>query len=80
MEYEFPGQGAQSITDQFMLGANLLVAPQTVKGAKTRKVFVPPGTWTGDGGETLSGPASVEVATPLVRLPHFVRRQQGGCN
>ena len=29
MEYEFPGEGAEKVIDQFMLGSKLLVAPQT---------------------------------------------------
>ena len=73
MEYEFPGEGAEMVTDQFMLGSRLLVAPQGVKGAKTRKVFIPSGEWKADDGTTVAGPKTVEVATPLVRLPHFER-------
>ena len=72
MEYEFPGLGAEGVTDQFMLGSKLLVAPQTVKGAKTRKVLVPSGTWVSDDGTEVVGPKTVEVATPISRLPHFV--------
>ena len=74
MEYEFPGLGAERTTDQFMLGSKLLVAPQTVKGAKTRKVLVPTGTWTADDGMEVVGPKTVEIATSLSRLPHFVRK------
>ena len=74
MEYEFPGLGAERITDQFMLGTRLLVAPQTVKGARSRKVFVPTGTWVADDGIEVVGPKTVEVATPISRLPHFVRK------
>ena len=73
MEYEFPGEGAEMVTDQFMLGSRLLVAPQGVKGAKTRKVFIPSGEWKADDGTTVAGPKTVEVATPLARLPHFER-------
>ena len=74
MEYEFPGLGAERITDQFMLGSKLLVAPQTVKGAAKRTVFVPTGTWLADDGTEVTGPKTVEIATPLGRLPHFVRK------
>ena len=77
MEYEFPGEGAERITDQFMLGSKLLVAPQTVKGAKTRTVFVPSGTWVADDGSEVTGPKTVEVATPLMRLPYFVKKGTG---
>ena len=73
MEYSFPGEGAEAVTDQFMLGEKLLVAPQTSKGAGTRTVFVPSGTWRADDGTRVAGPKTVEVATPLGRLPYFVR-------
>jgi len=57
-------------------GAHTLdVAPQTVKGATSRKVCALTGTWTADDGTEVVGPKIVvEVATPLARLPHFVRR------
>ena len=73
MAYSFPGEGAEAVTDQFMLGEKLLVAPQTSKGAGTRAVFVPSGTWRADDGTRVAGPKTVEVATPLGRLPYFVR-------
>ena len=73
MEYAYPGNGWECVTDQFLLGDGLLVAPQVVKGAKTRKVRIPPGAWRGDDGESVVGPKELEVATPISRLPHFVR-------
>jgi len=74
MEYEFPNAGAEGLIDQFMLGSKLLVAPQTTKDAKTRTVFIPTGTWTADDGTVVVGPKTIEVVTPLARLPHFVRK------
>ena len=74
MEYEFPGEGAEKLTDQFMLGPKLLVAPQVVKGAKTRTVFIPFGTWTADDGSEVTGPRTLEVATPISRLPYFTKK------
>ena len=75
MAYEFPGEGAEKVIDQFMLGSKLLVAPQTAKGAKTRTVFIPSGTWVADDGNEVAGPKTIEVATPLMRLPYFVRKE-----
>ena len=73
MEYQFPGHGWEQVTDQFLMGDDLLVAPQTVKGAAARAVAIPPGKWRADDGTVYSGPAMVSVKTPLSRLPYFER-------
>ena len=73
LEYQFPGHGWGAIKDQFMMGDDLLVAPQVVKSAAERKVVIPPGTWKGDDGSTVTGPAEIIVKTPLARLPHWTR-------
>ncbi|MDY5954781.1 MAG: glycoside hydrolase family 31 protein [Kiritimatiellia bacterium] len=73
MEYQFPGHGWEQVTDQFLMGDDLLVAPQTVKGAAARAVAIPPGKWRADDGTVYSGPATVSVKTPLSRLPYFER-------
>lgn len=55
MEYEFPGQGLETVTDQFMLGARLLVAPGYEKGKRQRTVIVPAGNWELCGEAIQSG-------------------------
>lgn len=45
MEYAFPGQGLETVMDQFMMGDRLLVAPCTEKGAAGREVTLPAGQW-----------------------------------
>ena len=73
LEYAYPGRGYATIQDEFLMGEDLLVAPVVEKGATSRKVVIPPGTWKADDGTSVTGPATVEVATPLARLPHFMR-------
>ena len=71
MEYEYPDQGFATITDQFMVGSTLLVAPLTEKGKTTRTVQLPKGTWKADDGTTVVGPARITLTVPLDRLPYF---------
>ena len=73
LEYNFPGMGYADIKDQFIMGNDLLVAPVVEKGAGSRKVVLPPGKWKADDGRLHIGPATIETATPLSRLPHFIR-------
>lgn len=70
MEYRFPGQGFENITDQFILGDNFLVAPVITEGT-VRKVVLPKGTWTGDDGKTYKGGKTYEMIVPLDRLTYF---------
>ncbi len=74
LEYNYPGMGYAEVRDEFLMGDDLLVAPQIVKGADTRQVVVPPGTWKADDGSSVTGPKTITVETPLSRLPHFVRQ------
>jgi alpha-glucosidase (family GH31 glycosyl hydrolase) len=45
------------------------------KGQTERKVVIPPGTWISDEGETVVGPKTVTVKTPLSRLPYFTLKR-----
>ncbi|MBB6633389.1 TIM-barrel domain-containing protein [Cohnella thailandensis] len=71
MAYEFPDAGFERVTDQFMLGSDILVAPVLKKGAATRRIAFPPGTWLGDDGRRVEGPCELEVDAPLSRLPWY---------
>jgi alpha-glucosidase len=69
LEYQFPNQGYGAITDQFLLGEEILVAPVLEKGATQRMVVFPPGRWRGDDGQPVTGPATQTIQAPLTRLP-----------
>ena len=59
------------IKDQFLLGDNILVAPVLEKGARTRSVVFPAGTWQGDEGSSVIGPCVRTINVPLARLPWY---------
>jgi alpha-glucosidase (family GH31 glycosyl hydrolase) len=71
MAYVFPEGGYEHVRDQFMLGGRTLVAPVLTKGAASRSIALPPGTWRGDDGNIVEGPCVFETATPLSRLPRY---------
>ena len=66
------------ITDQFMLGPDLLVAPVVTRGARARKVVFPAGWWCHWWTQGVwQGPGVVEVPAPLGEPPLFVRKGTG---
>lgn len=71
---------AWQVTDQYLLGPDLLVAPVVQPGATTRTVHLPSGaTWTDlRTGEQHDGGTDVEVDAPLHVLPVFGRDGAGG--
>ncbi len=70
MDYVFPNQGFDAVTDQFMLGDNIMVTPMVSKGNKRTVVF-PKGRWKADDGSMITGPATKEITVALERLPYF---------
>jgi len=71
LAYQYPDGGYETVTDQFLLGEGILVAPVLVKGARSRTVLFPPGTWQGDDGSMVEGPCTLTVDAPLARLPWY---------
>lgn len=69
MAYHYPD--LERVTDQFLLGEDLIVAPCLEQGAKDRTVALPEGRWRSDAGETIEGPATIRTACPIDRLPRF---------
>jgi alpha-glucosidase (family GH31 glycosyl hydrolase) len=63
-----------NITDQYMLGDELMICPVTTKGAQTRVVYLPRGDWYDfHSGKKLGGGQWLNVVAPLDVLPIFVR-------
>ena len=65
---------AQTTDEQFMVGDSLLVAPVLNRGAASRTVYFPEGTWRGlDGRSAIQGPITRSIKAPMDRLPVFLR-------
>jgi alpha-glucosidase len=73
LEYQYPNRDYGAITDEFLLGEEILVAPVLHKGATARTVVFPPGAWRGDDGRLVRGPTKETVNAPLTRLPWWRR-------
>jgi alpha-D-xyloside xylohydrolase len=74
--FDFPGdEHAWAVDDEFLLGPDVLVAPVTEAGARTRSVYLPAGTrWRQTAtGVVHDGGTTVDAAAPLAHLPVFVR-------
>jgi len=74
--YEFPeDKEAQSITDEFMLGDGVVVAPVLAQGAVARDIYLPAGEWKEyRSGRNVSGGKWLrQWPAPLDTLPVFVK-------
>src|SRR5216684_7351882 len=63
------------LRDEYMFGPAFLIAPVTEQGATSRAVYLPAGAdwynyWT---NQRLHGGQTIQVDSPLVTLPVFVR-------
>jgi alpha-glucosidase len=86
MFLEYPEDEATlSLDDQFLFGADLLVAPVLREGADRRSVYLPRGEWydywtgrsqgTAEAGRTVSAPVTLDSLPLFVRAGAFVFRQ-----
>lgn len=69
----FHHPGLERVTDQFLLGEDLLVAPVLEPLARTRHVVVPPGRWAAEDGTVVEGPVETDVEVDLASLPWWRR-------
>jgi alpha-glucosidase len=62
------------LSDEFMLGNDVVVAPVVTQGSVSRDVYLPDGEWRDfNGGSSLHGGWHRGFAAPLSMLPVFVR-------
>ncbi|WP_316807749.1 glycoside hydrolase family 31 protein [Pedobacter agri] len=67
-------ENVYEIGDQYMFGDNFMVAPVTTKGAITRSIYLPEGTWFNYyTGEKFAGKSYHHVVAPLETIPLFVK-------
>jgi alpha-glucosidase (family GH31 glycosyl hydrolase) len=60
------------VSDQYLIGESLLVAPVVFEGLVARDVYLPPGTWYHVWtGTAYTGPATISVAAPIGSPPVF---------
>jgi sulfoquinovosidase len=77
MMLEFPDDPlARGLSDQFMLGPDLLVAPVVEEGATERELYLPEGTWYHVlSGEAYVGGERLVVPAPVGEPPVFSRER-----
>jgi len=77
MLFEFPAdENTYELTEQFMLGGDLLIAPVLQKGEREKRVYFPEGKWIDwHDLHEYEGPGFQEVSAPLERLPLFARKR-----
>jgi len=73
MAYEYPDEEMESLTEQFMLGSNILVAPVVHKNAKEISVHLPKGKWIGWNGACYDGGCILTAPVTLKDTPYFTK-------
>ena len=72
LEYAYPHSGYATVNDEFLLGEDILVAPQLKKGMSTRQVVIPDGIWEDLAGKRYRK-GNYSVDTPITAIPIFRR-------
>jgi len=73
LEYNDPHQGYEMITDEYMVGEDILVAPVVTKGTFCRNVVFPEGRWQSVDGSVYEGRTECVLPAPLGTLLWFRR-------
>lgn len=73
LEYVDPHRGYAPITDEFMLGNDILVCPILTKGTFEKEITFPSGKWQGVDKNVYEGNQKAIVKAPLDKLLYFRR-------
>lgn len=70
-----PGEKYAAVSDEYLWGDNVLVAPVMKKGARSRSVIFPAGVWIDwyNPARRYAGGSKAVVPAPLESMPLFVR-------
>ena len=72
LEYAYPHSGYATVNDEFLLGEDILVAPQLKKGMSMRQVVIPNGIWEDTAGKKYRK-GNYTIDTPITAIPVFKR-------
>jgi len=75
MVFNYPQDvNTYNIDDQYFFGDQMMVCPVTVKGAKSRVIYLPEGEWVDYWtGEKFRGRTNILALTPLAKLPVYIK-------
>ena len=71
LAYHYADYG--DVVDQFLLGENILAAPVLEPQAVSRRVQIPPGTWTDADGIRHEGPTIIDLPVTITSIPVYRR-------
>ena len=73
LEYVDPHQGYQFVSDEFLIGEDLLVAPVVTPNTYERAVVFPLGMWKDEDGNLYEGRSEYILKSPINKLLYFTR-------
>ncbi|XP_050299312.1 myogenesis-regulating glycosidase-like [Anthonomus grandis grandis] len=67
---------ARTVSDEYLLGEDILVAPVIIEGSVSRDIYLPSGQWKdGNNGTIFQGPTTLkEYPAPIEVLPYFIKQ------
>jgi alpha-glucosidase (family GH31 glycosyl hydrolase) len=66
-------QTSYEISDEFLIGNEILVAPITDEDVYARDVYLPRGNWKYENGSIFTGPLWLRnFPAPIEKIPYFI--------